>query len=76
MIDSNPVHLAGEPKDRLNLAFSMYDINGDGVLDKKEIGEFSSETRAGEELMFSSSSSDEVDLRGERQEECQTGDRT
>ena len=37
--------VAGEPKDRLNLAFSMYDINGDGVLDKKEIGEFSFGTR-------------------------------
>ena len=45
MIDSNLGHVAGEPKDRLNLAFSMYDINGDGVLDKKEIGEFSFETR-------------------------------
>jgi Ca2+-binding EF-hand superfamily protein len=29
----------GDLKDRLNLAFSMYDTNEDGLLDKKEIGE-------------------------------------
>jgi Ca2+-binding EF-hand superfamily protein len=29
--------IIGELKDRLDLAFSMYDINGDGVLDKKEL---------------------------------------
>ncbi|CAF3935136.1 unnamed protein product, partial [Rotaria magnacalcarata] len=29
--------MSSEIKDRLDLAFSMYDINGDGLLDKKEL---------------------------------------
>jgi len=31
------IYIIGELKDRLDLAFSMYDINGDGALDKKEL---------------------------------------
>ncbi len=31
------VYIIGELKDRLDLAFSMYDIDGDGALDKKEL---------------------------------------
>ncbi len=31
------VYIIGETRDRLDLAFSMYDINGDGLLDKKDI---------------------------------------
>lgn len=34
------IRILGELRDRLDLAFSIYDINGDGTLDKKELGSY------------------------------------
>jgi len=35
----------GQLEDRLHLAFSMYDINGDGYLDKKDLSSLYSEEK-------------------------------
>jgi len=39
------VYIIGETRDRLDLAFSMYDINGDGLIDKKELSQFLSKIK-------------------------------